>query len=101
MQVGRSWRRGAGDATLRMPCCLQIQFARSRGIKKPGVQDAILDDRKRASGHAFAVERPRAQSALAQRIVDNANARLEQPLSKLVLEEARLARDRAAVDRTR
>ena len=49
-------------------------------------------------GDAFSIERMRAQSALAQRIVDYGDAVGENPFAELVLEEARTARDGGAVD---
>src|SRR5262249_48755507 len=75
-----------------------IELARGGAIEDPGPEHAILDDRERACRHALAVERPRALPALAQRIVDDADAGPEQPLRELVTQEAGLARDGIAVD---
>src|SRR5262245_61821404 len=78
---------------------LQAKLARGGAVEKPGLEPAVLDHRQRASGDAFGIERARAQTASPQRIIDDADPAGEQLLAQLVLEEARLARDGAAVDR--
>ena len=72
-----------------------------------GGMQALTDSLARASaaavtqvhGEAVAVERTRAQPARAQRVVDDADARREDALAALVLQEARAPRDRSAVGR--
>src|SRR4051794_36711689 len=76
----------------------KAKLARGGAVQDPGLQHTIFDERHALAGNALAVERPRAQAALAQRIVDDVDAGGENPLAHLVLEEARLTRDRAAVD---
>src|SRR6185437_9908553 len=76
----------------------QPKLARARAVEQPGLQDAVLDERKFLALDALAVERTRAQATLAKWIVDDANAVAEQLDPHLVLEEAGLARDRSAVD---
>ena len=68
-----------------------------RAIEQPGAQYAVIDQRQPLADDAFAVEWVRAQAALAQRIVDDADAVGEKFLSHLVAQETRLARDRGAI----
>ena len=98
MQIGRPGRRRRGDAALRVAGRGQAEFARGGAIEDPGAQAAVVDQRQLLAGDAFAVEGMRAQAALAQRIVDDADAVGEQFLAHLVLQEAGLARDRRAID---
>src|SRR6059036_215021 len=81
-----------------MPGGHEVELACGCAVKDPGLEHAVVHDRHRTALDALAVERARALPALAQGIVDDANAGLEQPLPELVAQEARLARDRAAVD---
>src|SRR5215208_7959443 len=97
MKVGGAWRWRRGDAAVCVTRGRELEFARSGAIEKPRRQHAVIDHSERLRGDAFAIERARTQTALAQRIVDNADAGLEQPLAKLVVEEAGLARHCAAV----
>src|SRR5271165_3932537 len=76
----------------------KTKLAGGRAIEEPGLQDTVLHHGELAAADALAVERPRAQAAPAQRIIDNADARREQALAELVPEKAGLARNRAAVD---
>src|SRR6478752_2001903 len=73
------------------------EFARGRAVEQPGFEYAVLDQREPPRGDAFAVERTRAQPALAQRIVDDGDAVCEDLLSHFVAQEAGLARNRGAV----
>src|SRR5690349_5186103 len=98
MQVGRSGRRRRRHAALSMPGGHEVELARRGTVEEPGLKNAIVDDRLRPGLDAFAVERAGALAALAQRIVDDADAWLEQPLPELVAQKARLARDRSTVD---
>src|SRR5205085_9764777 len=79
----------------------ETQLARRRAVKEPACQHAVIDHREPAPRDALAVEGMRTLAALAQRVVDDADARPKQALAELVLQEARLARDRCAVDRRR
>src|SRR4029078_6520543 len=76
----------------------KAQLARGRAVQQPSLECAILDQRHAFAGNAFGVERPRAQAAAAQWVVDDVDAAGENLLAHFVLEEARLARDRGAVD---
>ena len=91
-------RRRRGHAALGVAGGDEAELARGRAVEQPGAQHAVLDQRQLLAGDALAVERARAQAALAQRIVDDADAGGEQLLAELVLQEAGLARDRGAVD---
>src|SRR5262245_46850257 len=82
-----------------MPGRYQRKLARGRRVEEPGFQDAVIDHGKRPAADAFAVERMRAQPALAQRVVDDADAFGKNLLPHAVLQEAGLARNRGAVDR--
>src|SRR5579883_3605829 len=77
----------------------EAKLARGGAIQEPAFQHAVLHDIEAARGHAFAVERPRAQAAAAQRIIDDADTGREQALAELILEEACLACDGATIDR--
>src|SRR4029453_19436116 len=81
-----------------MPGGREIELACCRAVEDPRLEGARVHDRHDAALDPLAVERARALPALAQGIVDDANAGLEQLLPELVAQEARLARDRAAVD---
>src|SRR5882672_7011228 len=98
MQVGRSGRRRRGHAALSVPGGREIELARCGAVEEPGLEHAIVHDGLRARLDALAIEWTRALAALAQRIVNDADAGLEQALPKLVAQEAGLARDRSAVD---
>src|SRR5207253_5233394 len=91
-------RRRRGYAALGMAGGGETKLARSRAVEQPSLEHTVLDNVERPRRDTFAVEGPRAQPALAQRVVDDADARGEQPLAELVLEEARLAGDGVAVD---
>ena len=97
MQVARPRRGRRGDAALRVAGGGKAQFARGPAIEQPGAQEAVLDQSEFSAGDAFAVERMRTQRALAQRVVDDADAVGEQLLAQLVAQETGLARDRGAV----
>src|SRR5262249_38007677 len=77
----------------------KIELARSRAIEEPGLERTVINDGEHASRHALRIEGARALPALAQRIVDDADAGLKQAFPELVTPKARLAGDRAAVDR--
>src|SRR5262245_41977075 len=81
-----------------MPGRHKLELARGRAVKDPGLEHAVVYDRHRTALDPLAIERARALPALAQRIIDDANAGLEQLLPELVAQEARLARDCVAVD---
>src|SRR4029453_15760461 len=81
-----------------MPGGREIELACCRAVEDPRLEGARVHDRHDAALDPFAVERARALPALAQGIVDDANAGLEQLLPELVAQEARLARDRVAID---
>ena len=81
-----------------MPGRREIELARRGAVEEPGLEHAIVHDGLHARLDALAVKRTRALTALAQRIVDDADAGLEQPLPELVAQKAGLARDRSAVD---
>src|SRR5262245_33285171 len=77
----------------------KIELARSRAIEEPGLERTVIDDGEHASRYALRIEGARALPALAQRIVDDADAGLEQAFPEPVAQKARLAGDRAAIDR--
>src|SRR5262245_19136693 len=77
----------------------KIELARSRAIEEPGLERTVIDDGEHASRYALRIEGARALPALAQRIVDDADAGLEQAFPELVAQKARLAGDLAAIDR--
>src|SRR4029079_6548929 len=99
IEVGGARRRSRGYPALGMAGGDKVQFARGRAVKQPCRQHAVIDQRQLTAGDTFTIERPRTLSAPAQRIINDANARTEQALVALVLENARLARDGAAIDR--
>ena len=99
MQVARPWRRRRRHAALRVPSGCRSELARGRRIEQPGCEDAVLHHGQALGGDALGIEGARAQAAQAARVVEHVDARPEQPLAEPVLEEARLARDRRAVDR--
>ena len=76
----------------------EAELARAGAIEDPRGEHAVAHERAALARHALAVEGMRAQAAPPQRIVDDRDAGREQPLAHAVLEEAGLARDRAAVD---
>src|SRR5436305_1169866 len=82
-----------------MPGGGERQFARSRAVEKPRLEHTVLDHGERLAQNAFAVKWPRAKPAPSQWIVDDADAGTKQPVAHAVFEEARLTRDRRAVDR--
>src|SRR6201999_2947114 len=84
MQVARAWRRPRRDATAGVAGGLEPEFARRGAIENPRAQYPVIDQRQLLAGDAFAVEGMRAQAALAQRIVDDADAVGEQLLAHLV-----------------
>src|SRR6201993_703082 len=98
MQVARAGRGRRGYPALGVAGAGKTEIARGRGVQDPRREHAVLDDGKTPRRNALGVERARAQSAPTQRIVDNVDARPEQPLPEPVLEEARLARHRSAID---
>ena len=75
------------------PSSRAVAQSSSQVVSTPSSISAVL-----LAGDALGVERLRAQAALAQRIVDDADAVRKQLLAELVLQEAGLARDRGAVD---
>src|SRR6478672_3171195 len=87
-----------GHQSLRRVGAGKTELARGRGVQDPRREHAVLDNGETPRRNALGVERARAQSAPTQRIVDDVNARPEQPLPEPVLEEARLARHRSAID---
>src|SRR6185503_9149196 len=91
IEIGGARRRRRRHAARRMPGGDEPELARGRAVEQPRHQHAVLDQRQPLPGDALAVDRPRALAALAQRIVDDADAFSEQLLAALVLEEARLA----------
>ena len=78
---------------------LEPEFSRGCGIEEPCFQHTVFDERERLTGDAFGIKRPRAKATLAQWIVNDADFRTEQFLGQAVFQEARLARDRCAIDR--
>src|SRR5262249_41930215 len=66
------WRRG--HAGLRMAGGRKIELARSCAIEEPGLERPVINDGEHASRHALRIEGARALPALAQRIVDDADA---------------------------
>src|SRR5439155_16419474 len=78
---------------------LETELAGGRAIEEPGREGAVLDDGAARARDTFGVEGLRAQPAPPQRIVDDGDAGRKQAFAQLVAQEARLARDRAAIDR--
>src|SRR3569623_2151237 len=83
-----------------MAGCGHAKLARRRAIEQPCCQHATVHDRMPFHRYAFGVEGLRAQATHPQRIVDNANAAVEQLLSELILEKAGFARDGCTVHGT-
>src|SRR6202034_581353 len=77
----------------------ELEFARERAIQKPGGQTALTDERELLDANALGVERLRAQSPAAQRIIDDADIASEELLAQAIFQKAGLARDRRAIDR--
>src|SRR3981081_438851 len=77
------------------------ELPRGCGVEEPGGQYAVLHDGEALGNYPLGIEGSRAQAAHAPRIVDDVDARLEQPFPELVLEEARLARHGGGVDSAR
>src|ERR1700733_1900531 len=77
----------------------ELEFARGRAIQKPGGQNALIDERELLDANALGVERLRAQSPSAQRIIDDADIASEELLAQAIFQKAGLARDRRAIDR--
>src|SRR6516164_4222216 len=98
MQVARAGRGRRGYPALGVSGAGKTELARGRGIQEPRRERAVLDDGETPRRNALGVERARAQSAPTQRIVEHLDARPEQSLPEPVLEEARLARYRSAID---
>ena len=99
MKVGRCRRRRRRYAARRVTSRLEPEFSRGCGIEEPCFQHTVFDERERLTGDAFGIKRPRAKATLAQWIVNDADFRTEQFLGQAVFQEARLARDRCAIDR--
>src|SRR5438105_11772774 len=78
---------------------LEAELARRTQIQQPGRQHAFVDDGAAAVGDALAVERLRAQPALAVRVVDDRDRLREDAIAEPVLQKARAARDRGSRDR--
>src|SRR5262252_5389431 len=98
MKIGRTWRGCRADAALSMPSRFQAELACRRAVEDPRRQIAVRHDRASLTGNTLGIEGMRAQSANPQGIIDDDSACGKQALAELVSEEARLARDCAAVD---
>src|SRR3977135_15457 len=77
------------------------ELPRGCGVEEPRGQYAVLHDGEALGNYPLGIEGSRAQAAHAPRIVDDVDARLEQPFPQLVLEEDRLARHGGGVDSAR
>src|SRR5262249_47040791 len=97
IEVTRPRRGHRRYAAMRVRSGLQAKLARGRAIKEPTLEHAVFDQLKLARGDPFRVERPRAQAALAQWIIDYGDAAAEQPLAELVAQETGLACDCGAI----
>src|ERR1700692_1197452 len=98
MQVARPGRGRRRHAAIGVAGGGKTELATGRAVEDPGFQDAALDHFARAGDDALGVERPRAQAAPAQRIVDDVDIGRKNLRAELFAQEARLARDRGAVD---
>src|SRR5579872_924144 len=98
VQVVRTGRGRRGHTAMGVAGGLEPELARGRGIEQPRGQHTLIDDRELLHHDALGVERLRAQATLAQGIVDDADIVGKQLLTEAILQEARLARDRGAVD---
>src|SRR6201984_2149199 len=71
------WRGGAAS---RVAGGLQAELARGAQVQQPGRQHPIVDDGAAAVGDPLAVERLRAQAALAVRVVGDRDRLRKDPL---------------------
>src|SRR5579872_618798 len=90
--------RGRGSAC-GMAGGLKAELACRGEIEEPGGEHPIFDHRAPVIGDALGIEGFGAQGALAVWVIDDIDTGGEQALTKLVLEEARTARDRRTADR--
>src|SRR5262249_37152129 len=74
IEIGRGRAGRAGGAARRVPGGLEIELAGGGEVEQPGGQHAVIDHGVALGRQSFGVERPAAQSALAQGIVEDADA---------------------------
>src|SRR5437016_2715152 len=77
---------------------LEAELPRRGGAQEPGLELAALDQVHAPRAYALAVERPRAEPALAMRVVDDGDAFGEHRLAQVLAQEAGAAGDRRAGD---
>ncbi len=98
-EVPRGRARRRRGAAHRVAGAGQPELPRGGEIERPAGQHAVLDQHAPGDRQPLAVERPRAADPRPQRILDEIDPGRQHPLAQRVLEPARAARDRAAVDR--
>ena len=81
-----------------MACGFEVELARGREVEQPCREHAVVDHGRPRGRQSLGIERPAAQSALAQRIVEDADAGRENAFAHLVFQKRRAARDGPAVD---
>src|SRR3974390_374702 len=97
VQIARAGRGHRRYATAGMTGGGEPELARRGTVEQPGAQHAVIDQGEPPMRDAFAVEWMRAKAPLAQRIVNDADAVVEQLGAPLIAQEASFARDRGTI----
>src|SRR6185312_8680931 len=98
-EVARTRARRSADPARSMTGRSDAELARGGTVRDPAGEDAVRDELPARHPEPLAVERPRAQPAPAQRVVDDGYAVREHALAEFVEQEAGLAGDRRPGDR--
>src|SRR5207253_8384008 len=93
--------RGTAGTACGVAGRFDAELPRGGAFRDPLVEHAAGHELALRNADAFAVERPRPESARTQRIVDDGHSGRKHRLAELVLKEARLARDRRSGNRSR
>src|SRR5580704_2532116 len=97
VKIARPRRGDRGHDALGVAGGFQIEFARRGAVEQPGFQHTVFDQFEVSRRNALGVEGARALAAMPQRIVDDVDARRENPLSEFFAQKTRLARYGAAI----